>query len=257
MSLPRAVIIALLALAAMSTAGYLTAELALQGGGAPAPTRSGVSIAGSSLLGDRQQQSRALAEVTATPSPTATPTATPSPEPPTPIAAPTEPPPTATPIPPTATPEPPTPTPDPPTTTPVPPTPTPEPPTPTPPPPTPTPEPPAPPPVTSGLLLGSVTPYSDALAGSTLGCNGYGVYDPNNPTVVAVGPDHWDAWPCGTTLGICSIDTNSGTVTSCIVGVRQDSCPGCVGNHLDVSRAAFDLLCGAVNRCTVVITPLE
>jgi hypothetical protein len=107
-------------------------------------------------------------------------------------------------------------------------------------------------------VLGSVTPYSDALAGSNVGCNGYGPYNPDDTTVIAVGPDHYDDWPCGTTLGVCGIDPDTGIVTTCIVGVRQDSCPGCVAHHMDVSRAAFNLLCGAAaNRCPVVITPLQ
>jgi hypothetical protein len=185
--------------------------------------------------------------------PLPSPTPSPSPEPtstPEPTTSPTE-----TPPEPSATPEPPTPTPEPPSPTPEPPTPTPEPPTPTPEP-QPTSSLPAPPEGTE-LLLGSITSYNDALAGSTLGCNGYGVYNPDDPTVIAVGPDYYEEWPCGTRLGLCGIDAQSGVITNCIVGIRQDSCPGCISIHLDVSRAAFELLCGpGVIRCAVAITPL-
>jgi hypothetical protein len=184
----------------MSSAGFLVAELALPGDDAPRSTPAGdrVSIVAGSLEGGREQQSRTLAQVTATPSPTASPTLEPT--------ATLEPAPTATEPPPpaTATPEPPTPTPEPPTPTPEPPTPTPLPPTPTPEPPTPTPEPPSVPSTESELLLGTITSYADSLAGLPLGCSGYGAYDPNDPTVIAVGPDHYEEWPCGTELSLVS-----------------------------------------------------
>jgi hypothetical protein len=265
LTLPKAILVALLAFAAMSTAGYVTAELALSGATPTAVTNVArdASVAGSASQSTRQLQGRELAEITATPSPTATRTATPeasptptdTPEPPT--ATPV--PPTNTPVPPTATPIPPTATPIPPTATPVPPTPTPVPPTPTPPPPTATPEQQAAvePPAGGELVLGTITPYADSLTGNTLGCNGYGAYEPENPTIIAVSPDRYEEWPCGTTLGICGVDADTGVITSCVVGVRQDSCPGCTANHLDVSRAIFEIICGSANRCPVVITKLE
>jgi hypothetical protein len=267
LSLPKAVFIALLALAAMSTAGYVTASIALQGSdGAPVATSAGsqVRIVASSFEGGtRSEQGKALLEITATFTPTATTTAEPSPtdmpEPAT-VTPPTETPlpPTDTPIPPTDTPVPPTETPIPPTATSIPPTPTAEPPTATPEPPTATPEPATPTPLNEGFHTGTITRYADNLAGSTLGCNGYGVYNLDNATIVAVGPEHWDEWACGQSIGVCGVDPTTGAVIGCIVGVRQDSCPGCAGYDLDLSRAAFEIVCGpSASRCTAIITPLS
>ena len=270
MNLPKAVFIAVLALATMSTAGYVTASLALQGSdSSPVAVSAGnrVQVVGSSVEGaTRDQQGKAVIELAATFTPTST--VTPEPSPTNTPEPPTETPATETPVPPTDTPVPPTDTPVPPTATPVPPTPTPEPPTPTPVPPTPTPEPPTPAPTDTpsptavpldeGFHTGTITRYADSLAGSTLGCNGYGVYDPDNATVVAVGPDHWDEWACGQSIGVCGVDPTTGAILGCIVGVRQDSCPGCVGYDLDLSRAAFEIVCGpTASRCTAIVTPLS
>ncbi len=114
-------------------------------------------------------------------------------------------------------------------------------------------------PIDPGLLFGEVTRYADSLAGLPLGCNGYGVYDSEDPTIIAVGPEHYDDWPCGTRLDIYGIDPDTGLLTGVVIhGIRKDSCPGCFGNHLDVSRAAFEILCGPnAGRCDVIIAPMQ
>jgi len=97
-------------------------------------------------------------------------------------------------------------------------------------------------------IAGSATPYSDSLAGNPLGCGG--IYDPEDATVVAVSLAHNLDWPCGTLLGIWG-------PAGQIIGVRQDTCPGCTDTHLDLSRAAFEIVCGAAaSACPITIVPL-
>lgn len=218
---------------------------------------------------------------TGTPTPSPTATATPSPSP-TPtatevvIALATEPPPTETPVPPTETPVPPTPTPEPPTPTPVPPTATPVPPTPTPVPPTPTPTlaipanipmlgeyvpptaTPTPTPTATprrhrdedervdpdGTKTAYVTRYADSLEGNAMACGG--TFDQDIQFVVAVGYEYDVAWPCGTQLEICG-------PAGCLNGVRTDTCPGCPGADLDLSRAGLDAVCGNQTGCAVTV----
>ena len=223
---------------------------------------------------------------TETPTRTATATASPSPTSTEPPPAATEPPPTETPVPPTETPPPPTETPVPPTETPVPPTATPLPPTPTPEPPTPTPTlaipenvpllgdyvPPTKTPLptatplpaatatpvptqtpsqgpnpddgTDGLVAGNVTRYADSLEGNTMACGG--VFDQDNAYIVAIGLQYDERWPCGTQLEICG-------TAGCITGVRTDTCPGCPGADIDMSRAGVEAVCGNQGGCGVVI----
>ena len=110
-----------------------------------------------------------------------------------------------------------------------------------------------------GVLVGIATYYWDGLTGNRLGCNGYDedgepviwVYDPLDVTIIAVGPDHYEDWPCGTILEVCG----SG---GCIVGERKDSCPGCAINHLDLSRLGHLLVCGEESGvCEVTIRRLN
>ena len=99
--------------------------------------------------------------------------------------------------------------------------------------------------------------YADcSYAGQPLGC-GNGVYDPYDPTIVAVGPSRYAEWPCGTKLRVCARETfpslQGGPFLGgyqelvvpgmwCINVARQDSCPGCGHYLLDLSEAAFEAL---------------
>ena len=215
--------------------------------------------------------------VTDTPVPTDTVEAATATEPPptdTPVPATDTPiPPTDTPVPPTDTPVPPTATPVPPTPTPVPPTPTPVPPTATPTlavptnipllgdyvPPTATPVPPTPtsraatptatprsnPPINAdGPVSGYATRYADSLEGNTMACGG--IFNQDNTFIAAVSYLYDPVWPCGTQLEVCG-------PASCINVVRTDTCPGCAGADLDMSRSGLAAVCGNQGGCSVVI----
>jgi hypothetical protein len=81
-----------------------------------------------------------------------------------------------------------------------------------------------------------VTHYGTRFSGRTLGC-GDGVYASHDVTIVAVSPDRNKQWRCGYLLEICGEG-------GCIVGVRQDTCPGCGTNHVDLTEQGLDLVCG-------------
>jgi len=86
-------------------------------------------------------------------------------------------------------------------------------------------------------IHGWATHYGESFNGSVLGC-GSGYYDSNDRSIVAVGPSRYDEWPCGTPLRVCG-------PAGCITATRQDSCPGCSENVLDLSEAGNELVCGA------------
>ncbi len=84
--------------------------------------------------------------------------------------------------------------------------------------------------------------------GSNLGC-GTGYYDSNNTTIIAVGPDHYPDMPCGTRIRVCG-------AAGCIDGIRQDACPGCGINHIDLSEMGLITVCGSLGTCQVNVVKL-
>lgn len=87
-----------------------------------------------------------------------------------------------------------------------------------------------------GLILhGHATHYGASYNGQPLGC-GTGVYDSNDPTIAAVSPARYEEWPCGTELLVCGPG-------GCTIVTRQDACPGCYANLIDLSEAANRLVC--------------
>jgi hypothetical protein len=97
---------------------------------------------------------------------------------------------------------------------------------------------------TDGLVAGKVTRYADSLEGNTMACGG--AFDQDNPYIVAVSLEYDTVWPCGTSLEICGS-------AGCITGIRTDTCPGCPGASIDMTRAGVDILCGNQSGCDVVI----
>ena len=120
--------------------------------------------------------------------------------------------------------------------------------------------------------------YGEGYAGRSLGC-GNGVYEPDNPAIIAVGPVHYADVPCGTWLRVCTVisqaavdslavDADSGQVGAsaegrlpslrCLVGVRADSCPGCssqpLGEYIDLSEAGLYYLAGYAGASVVRVT---
>src|SRR5262249_40204791 len=94
-------------------------------------------------------------------------------------------------------------------------------------------------------VAGYATHYGASYTGESLACGG--LYAPADPTILAVGPAHYGDWGCGATLRVCG-------VAGCLTGTRQDSCPGCVFNVLDLSEAGIALVCGpGTGACSVMI----
>jgi hypothetical protein len=75
-----------------------------------------------------------------------------------------------------------------------------------------------------------ITHYGTRFSDRTLGC-GDGTYSSHDKTIVAVATSRNKQWRCGALMEICGPG-------GCIIGVRQDSCPGCGTNHLDRQRMA-------------------
>lgn len=94
-------------------------------------------------------------------------------------------------------------------------------------------------------IQGTATHYGESYQGSPMGCGGR--YSSFDPSIVAVGPSRYREWPCGTEL---IVEGPAGS----IVVTRQDSCPGCSPNMLDLSEAGNATVCGApAHTCPVTI----
>ena len=107
----------------------------------------------------------------------------------------------------------------------------------------------------SRVLAGFATHYGAEYEGSPMGCPSADgrsrPYRGEDATIVAVSPDRDGEWYCGRELRV------SGPAGSIVV-TRQDSCPGCAANVLDLSEAGNALVCGAPpHTCRVTIEELD
>lgn len=92
---------------------------------------------------------------------------------------------------------------------------------------------------TAQQIEGYATHYGESYNGQRMGCERNSIYNSNDPTILAVGPTRYAEWPCGARLEV------TGPTGITIIVTRQDSCPGCAHNVLDLSEAANELVCGS------------
>lgn len=88
------------------------------------------------------------------------------------------------------------------------------------------------------------THYGESYNGRPLGCTGMGVYSSNDSSIAAVGYPYSQTWPCGTVL---ELEGPAGTLTV----IRQDTCPGCGADLIDLSEAGITQVCGSLGGCRV------
>lgn len=84
-----------------------------------------------------------------------------------------------------------------------------------------------------------------------MGCTGK-LYSSDDNTILAVSPARYQQWPCGTQL----IITGPANPLDPLVVVRQDACPGCHPNTVDLSEAGVLIVCGGIHSCQVTIQKL-
>lgn len=104
--------------------------------------------------------------------------------------------------------------------------------------------------VVSPVCVASVaTHYGEDYNGQQLGCAGSGLYESANSTIVAVGYN--SQFKCNDHL---LIGGPLGTIETWV----SDTCPGCVGDNVDLSEAGIAKVCGeGVDICEIVIIEYE
>lgn len=103
---------------------------------------------------------------------------------------------------------------------------------------------------TNTVEHGRATHYGVSYNGQRMGCAGAGVYDTNNPYILAVSYELAREMPCGTRL---QINGPAGT----LIAPRTDTCPGCHRTLLDLSEAGSTIVCGRPSTCQVTFTIIK
>lgn len=102
--------------------------------------------------------------------------------------------------------------------------------------------------IVSQCVRGPVTHYGESYQGQQMGCVGSGLYDTNNPVIIASSP--YGPYECGNKILII------GPVGS-LVGFMVDTCPGCPPGQLDLSEAGIAQVCGpGADYCVVYHTEI-
>ena len=97
-----------------------------------------------------------------------------------------------------------------------------------------------------GVIDGTATHYGESYNGRPLGC-GTGSYSSLDAGIVAVSSSRYLEWPCGTVFRVCG-------AAGCVRAIRQDACPGCGRDQLDLSETGIAATCGeGTDRCSITI----